>query len=749
MKLNNRIYGARFSYWVCLGLTLIVITLYVQTQHFEFINYDDHAYVTNNYYVLQGLTKSSLKWVLLGDVASNWHPLTMLTHMVDVSLYGVNPGAHHLTNVQLHIINTLLMFLVFSRMTGDIWKSAFIAAIFAVHPLHVESVAWVSERKDVLSACFWLLTMWTYLIYTRKPYRLWYWLTLLCFSLGLLAKPMLITLPFVLLLIDYWPLRRFEKGRDEALAAFLEKLPFLVITISFSILTFFIQNLTGAVSSLSAIPLYVRAANAVVSYIIYVIQTFWPAKLAVFYPYPKEFSVLSYTGSAAIILVVSSMAWLFRKRIPYLFVGWCWFLGTLVPVIGLVQVGMQAHADRYMYIPMTGLLVVIVYGFAELFERFRVAKAYIAALMISVTLCMGYFGYRQASRWQNSFTLFEQALQNTQDNSLAYFSVAGYLTNIGEYKRAKEYLDLARRVSPRDPDVFMMLHSISKIEKNEEKVEEYYEKIQELKPNKGFLQTKLGTIELDRKDYVKAEEHLRKAVSFNPADAHSFCYLGIAVSEQDRPYEGLSYFRHAEELDPQSSLIQHNLGVVYKKIGQLENAIVHFGNALSLDPANTEYLERFRGVLQERNALRKKVSGLEAKLNNTPEDAEVFFELAMINSLLQQPEKELMNLEASVQARPDFQKGLVQLGIAYAKRGRYEDALGIFQNLSKMEPNEPQWHYKIATVQARMKDAAAACASLQAAIEKGYPNDDKIKTDLNFEPIRENDCFRSIVGRSS
>jgi tetratricopeptide (TPR) repeat protein len=291
------------------------------------------------------------------------------------------------------------------------------------------------------------------------------------------------------------------------------------------------------------------------------------------------------------------------------------------------------------------------------------------------------------------------------------------------------------------------LYSIAKKEKNVEKVNNYYEKIKELNLNKGFLQGRLGLIELDRKDYLKAEQYFRKAVSFNEADGIWLSYLGIAVCEQDRLYEGLSYLRRSEELNPKNPFVQHNLGVAYKKLGQLEIAIVHFGNALSMDPANTEYLERFRGALQERKAILKKASELEGRLKNQPEDADGFFELAMINSMLQQPEKELMSLEASVQARPDFQKGLVQLGIAYAKRGRYGDALSVFQKLSNMEPNESQWDYKIATVQSRMGDATAACASLRRAIEKGYSDDDKIKTDLNFDPIRENDCFRSIVGQ--
>lgn len=740
-------YLSAYNFWISLILVLLVLTIYYQVRNFEFINYDDHAYVTSNYYVLNGISKASLKWVLLADVGSNWHPLTMLTHMLDVALYGFNAGAHHLTNVQFHILNTILMFLVFRLLTGDLWKPAFIAAIFAVHPLHAESVAWVSERKDVLSACFWLLTMLSYVWYHKKPSRLKYWLTLLGFSIGLLAKPMLVTLPFVLLLMDYWPLRRFENGRGEIIEAILEKLPFLIITISFSIITFFIQKLTGAVSDLSAFPWFVRAANTVVSYVTYIYQTFWPVRLSVFYPYPSEFSLATYVSAGAFILTLSILSWVFRRRFPYLFVGWFWFFGTLIPVIGIVQVGMQAHADRYMYIPMTGLMIAVLYGSADFFQHFRVSRTYVVALMVSITICISYLGYQQVSRWQNSYTLFEQAIENTHNNELAYYSAGTYLYNQGHHEKALAYLERARQISPNDPYIYLNLYAIVQNKKDSDKMDAYYQSIQKLNPTKGALQARLGVIELNRKDYAKAETYFRKALSFNSADADSLNFLGIAVEEQGRPYEGLSYFKHAEELKPENSFIQRNLGIAYRNLGRLEDAIIHSGKALSLDPGNNQYLEQFRSLLKERKKLKTKSMELQAKIAAEPNAAESLLELALIDGLLQRQNDELKHLEEAVKAKPDFSEGLDHLGIAYARRGRYGDALGNFQKLSKLEPNESKWDYKIATVQARMGASAAACTSLQAAIEKGYPNNDKVRTDPNFDPIRESECFRSIVGQ--
>ncbi len=725
----------------------LVLSIYYQVRHFQFVNFDDHAYVTSNSYVLQGFTKESLNWVLLGDVASNWHPLTMLTHMLDVDFYGMNAGAHHLTNVQIHAVNTLLMFLVCVKLFGGLWKSAFIAAVFAVHPLHVESVAWVSERKDVLSACFWLLTMLSYSAYIKSSSRLSYWLMLVSFKLGLLAKPMLVTLPFVLLLIDYWPLERFSKNTKQRIEAIYEKLPLLLITVVFSFITYFIQKLTGSVSSLEAMPWFVRAANIAVSYVIYIKQTFLPVDLSAFYPYPAQFSFIAYAGSALLVFGVSFLVWHYRKSCPYAFVGWCWFLGTLVPVIGIVQVGMQAHADRYMYLPMTGILILVTFGAEKLFHRFSVNKIFITAMMCSVVMNLSYICYRQVSRWKDSGTLFEQAIQNTTDNSLAYFSLATHYYALRQYTKARENYYQAMKYSPNDPMIYLYLYGVYRDEGNDQQAQEYYGKLSRMHISGGPFQGKIGLVELENGNYEKASQLCHGAVAYNKADATSYNCLGVSLSRLNRNHEGLFYLRHAESLQPGNPRIQSNLGISYKNMDRLEDAIAHFGNALAIDPGNAQYLVQFRGVLQERKKLRQRALELEDRLQENPGDAKGFYELAMIYRILQHREKELQNLETAVRKNSELQNALVQLGIAYAERSRFVDAVNVFKKLATMNPDQPQWIYRIATVQARMKDADAACKSLGKAIEMGYPNDDKIKSDLNFDPIRENECFQSIVAR--
>lgn len=735
--------NARLTYWACLILFILTLTVYYQVRHFEFINYDDTGYVTTNPYVVKGLTSETFRWAWLSEVVANWHPLTMLSHLLDVTLYGLNSGAHHITNVQFHLINTILMFLVFYRMHIGLWQAFMIAAIFALHPLHVESVAWISERKDVLSAFFWLLTMLCYISYTEHPNRLRYWQTLLLFAFGLLSKPMVVTLPFVLLLMDFWPLKRMEN--ESFLFLCLEKLPFIAVTVCFSIITFFIQQLTGAVVTLSSVPWFVRAANTFVSYMTYLIQTFWPVGLSIYYPYPDFISLPRYLISAGMILILSIIFYGYRNRFPYSFFGWFWFIGTLVPVIGLVQVGTQAHADRYMYLPMTGILVLVICGFSELFKKTNAHRKLIVILSVSIIAILSQLGYQQIARWKNPLTLFSQAAQNTKDNTLAYFCMGGYFYGTGRWEEAEQMFQKVLQYTPEYAHARLLLLSV--YEKLGKKEEEYtqYEYFLEKQPKTDRIQSQIAIMYLNKREYRLAKEYALRGITFNPADPMGYMYFAIAESEIGNPFDGLSYFLKAESLDPNNAVIQNNIAIAYKKLDKLQDAIEHFGRALTLDPPNQTFLEQYRNALQERKALRNKAAEIESRLSEKPDDSEGYYDLAKIYSLLQVSDKELENLEAAVRTKPDFQEVQAQLGITYAKRGRYDDALSVFQKLSNMEPNEPQWDYRIATVQARMGNAQAACANLQSAIEKGYPNNDKVKTDLNFDPIRESECFRAIV----
>ncbi len=345
--------------------------MYFQVGAFDFVNYDDPDYVTNNPHVRGGITPDGLAWALTSGDDANWFPLTRISHMLDCQLFGLDSGRHHLTSVLLHALAVLLLFAFLHRATGARWPSAFVAFLFALHPLHVESVAWVSERKDVLCALFWFLALWAWVRFTLKPSRSRYLLAVAAFCLGLMSKPMIVTLPFVLLLLDFWPLRRGLRIR--------EKLPFFALSAASAVVTVLVQKSSGAVETLSTVAPVLRLENAAVSYMVYLAKTFWPSALAVFYPYPANLPAWQPVLAALAILGISAAVWMSCRRHPYLAVGWLWYLGTLVPVIGLVQVGSQARADRYMYVPMVGLAIMLAWGAADVLRQRPAAKTGIAS----------------------------------------------------------------------------------------------------------------------------------------------------------------------------------------------------------------------------------------------------------------------------------------------------------------------------------------------------------------------------------
>ena len=417
----DRIRASHAPLELVVGLCLAIATLTVfwEVRNHQFVNYDDNRYVTENRIVQAGLTREGALWAFTTTHASNWHPLTWLSHMLDCELFGANPRAHHLSNLILHLANSLLLFLVFKRMTGMLWQSAFVAALFAIHPLHVESVAWVSERKDVLSAFFWMLTLWAYLHYVVSPGFGRYLLVLLFFALGLMAKPMLVTLPFVLLLMDYWPLGRLrldgsspntsESANLSAqpwpkLGLVWEKLPLLAVSALSSLVTFLVQKSEAAVQSLAVFPLMVRVANALMSYMGYVGKTIWPRHLAVFYPHPGHVAVWKIAGAVLFLGGVSALVIRMARRHPYLATGWLWYLGTLVPVIGLVQVGAQSMADRYTYLPSIGLFIMIAWGGPHLMPRPPWRHVVIAFSTASVLLLLMVTAWLQVRHWPVSYT---------------------------------------------------------------------------------------------------------------------------------------------------------------------------------------------------------------------------------------------------------------------------------------------------------------------------------------------------------
>jgi hypothetical protein len=554
-----------------ISLLLIVLTIgaYWGIQHNEFINYDDGVYITENHYVQAGLTLKGVIWAFTTTRAGNWHPLTWLSHMLDCQLYGLNPGHHHSTSLVFHIANTLMLFLLFKRMTGTLWVSSFVAAMFALHPLHVESVAWGAERKDVLSTFLLILTVWAYVGYAKRPSLNRYLLVLLSFVLGLMAKPMLVTLPVVLLLLDYWPLCRLELGgsgcegnpqmiqtvnsgsRSSIVSRLIvEKAPLFALAAASSLLTFFVQQNEGAVTSFELLPVEVRMANALISYVGYIGKMISPHPLAVFYPYPNLFPLWKVVGAALFLICVSILVIHSRKRYSYLMVGWLWYLVTLMPVIGLVQVGEQAMADRYTYVPLVGLFVMLGMGIPKILGGWKNRKAILAIL--AAILFSSYFllTRNQVRYWYNSITLFTHTLNVTANNYRAYNLLGLALFSQGRLQEAISLISMAQRLRPNHPDVYNNLGIVLAQQGKIKEAMTYFSKALQIKADHAEVHSNIGNVLVQQGKIQEAIEHYTQAVRIKPDFPTAHFSLGLAFLSIGDSNSALCESRILMAIDP-------------------------------------------------------------------------------------------------------------------------------------------------------------------------------------------------------
>ena len=622
--------GWRLNLLIYLSLLVATFAVYAQVRHFDFVNYDDPDYTTGNVHVRQGLTVQGLEWALTSRDAANWFPVTWISHMLDCQFFGFESGWHHLHNVLLHALAAILLCMFLGRATGTRWRSALVAFIFALHPLHVESVAWVAERKDVLSACFWFLTLWAYVRYTERPGWGRYLAVASSLCLGLMAKPMLVTLPFVLLLLDYWPLARLRQlGRK----AIWEKLPLLGLSGAAAAITYLVQEHAGAVK---ALPLETRLANAMLSCALYILKTFWPSRLAVFYPYPRDFAFLPLLAAGFLLAAVTAGVIVLRRRAPYLLTGWGWFAITLLPVIGLVQVGGQARADRYMYIPMVGLLIMLVWGAAEILERWQ-AKVLAVPLVAAACLACAVLTWIQVGYWRNSETLFRHALAVTEDNSVANHNLGSYLmASPGRLSEAFPYLETAVRI---DPD-------------------------------SAPAHTDLGSALARSGRLPEAIAQFQEAILLAPDAPIPHNNLGSALTEAGRLPEAIAEFQTALRLDPNYEEARRNLAAAQSG----GSAETHASRGIALLKAGDA-----SGAIVE----------LEAALRIDPNDADAENNLGVALSSFPERQREaIAHFEAAVRLRPDFADAQLNLGIALSGiPGRLPDALRHLEQADRLRPD--------------------------------------------------------------
>jgi tetratricopeptide (TPR) repeat protein len=658
----------RPNIWVCLILATLILAVYSQVIHYDFVSLDDTVYVTANRHVKSGISPEGFLWSFRTTDCGNWHPLTWLSHMVDVESYGLHAGSHHLTNVLFHTVNTLLLFFLLRSMTGALWSSVFVAAFFALHPLHVESVAWISERKDVLSTFFGLLTLISYMRYTQQRSRSGYMLVLLFFMLGLMVKPMLVTLPFVLLLLDYWPLGRIKisstfrlQSSDQQFSVFSllsEKIPFFLFTAASCVVTYYAQQSGGAVMTFDTLPLGLRVSNAVVSYVAYIGKAFWPVHLAIFYPYPDSYAVWKIAAAAVLLTGVFILVIMQIRRRPYMAVGWLWYFGTLVPVIGLVQVGNQALADRYTYIPLIGLFILIAWGATDIFGRWRINRIFSAVTAVILILALSAVSNMQVRHWANNITLFSHAVKVTRNNYLAHLSLGKALYDAGRDRQARQHYTDALRINPNSTHAHVNIGS-------------------------GLLaQGKIG----------EAMDHFNKAVQLNPDFAEAHNNLGLALVRIGKIENSIPHFRQALKINPEFTNAMINLNVATAINDKINRAVRCMRASLRIDPLGADFDSKmvelssrkrdvFYAVEKYRKALSKQPGFIELDRKNP----------AAVAAVMQEYEGLLPLLLEKIKLQSTGAEAYYHVACIYARKGRFHESNKWINRARAM--NRDRWHF--------------------------------------------------------
>jgi len=552
---------------ICIVLVAVVWIVFGRTLGYGFLIFDDNKYVSENPIVQKGLTGEGIRWALtFGDVG-HWHPVTWFSHMLDCQLYGLHAWGHHFTNILLHCAAVVLLFLLLRSMTGSLWRSACVAAVFAIHPLRAESVSWVSERKDVLSAVFFMLTLWGYVRYTRGPFSMVrYGVVVLFYALGLLSKDMLVTMPFVLLLLDYWPLGRLSgQGRGRALRLAAEKIPLLALAAGSCAATLLASE---KISSDCRMLFDLRLENAIESYVIYLRQMVWPSGLACVYPNPVHgLPLWQVAGAMALLLTITAAAVAARRRQPTILVGWLWYLGMLVPVIGIVQISYYAHADRYTYLPSIGVLIIVAWGLKAIAGKIgNGAKVMVKIASVAAISILCRTAWKQVGFWENNNTLFSHAIAVTKDNYIAYNHLSYFYEKVGRKNDAIACYRKSLDFHPDQDDTHNRL---------------------------GILLSKSGRID-------EAFAHIRKALEISPGNGFAHYNMGILLAKTGHADDAMTHYLKALEINPADNAIYNNMGILLAQTGRMDEAIVNFRKALELRPAGIEALQNLVFALEQK-----------------------------------------------------------------------------------------------------------------------------------------------------
>ncbi len=727
--------------WICICLAVATLAVYVQVYRHDFVDFDDGDYVFENWHVSTGLNWSNVSWAFSAGHSGNWHPVTWLSHMLDCQLFGFNPGPQHLVSVFLHVANVLLLFLLLQYLTGALWRSVFVAALFALHPLHVESVAWIAERKDVLSTLFGFCTLWMYASYVRKPVLRRYLLTIALFVLGLMAKPMLVTLPFVLLLLDYWPLNRFAPvpfvatRRSKRITQSLdnrfwrpvlplvrEKIPFFLLAAVSSVITFFVQKAGGAIQTADLLPLGTRIANATHSYVAYLVNTGWPTSLSVFYrlqlaSHPVYLSVLA----SLFLLCITFLVIHFAHRFPYLAVGWFWYIGTLVPVIGFVQVGRQAMADRYTYVPLIGIFIVIAWGLSDIAATWSAAKKPLVITSAFLLLVCFVTTWHQVRYWRDTISLSSHAVEIDGDNYMAHQILGTGLAKRNKYIEAIAELSKAHLLRPSDVHIMGNLGTLLYQVGNVDQALELFSGALKIKPDDPIAVRNMGRVRFGQGKFDEAVDlfstALRRmpdnfllyrllgdaqaklgrnqeaidaynaALRIRPLSAETLFGLGTALASQGKMQEAIRYIEKALQMNPNSAQAHNTLGSVLFQQGQVDKALAHYAEALRLNPRYSEAHYNIGVVVYSQGKIMEAIAHYREAIRLRPDYVDAFYNLAAVLNSQGDAQGAIANYQEAIRLKPDYVEAYNNLGVTFFKSGQIQKALDSFSQALRVAPD--------------------------------------------------------------
>lgn len=605
-------------------LAVMTLAAYWPVRGHDFLDYDDDLYVTANRHVRQGLTWDNVSWAFRAGHAKNWHPVAWISHMADVELFGMEAGAHHWINVAFHVLNVLLLFYFLRKTTGFMWRSAFVAAFFALHPLHVESVAWIAERKDLLCAFFWILTMIAYAEYARRPGLRRYGAVVAFFILALMSKPMAVTLPFALILVDLWPLQRFsfqDPGRGFSWRLLREKVPLMGLSAASCLITYLVQESGGAVGTLGAYPLGGRFANALVSYVRYMAKMFMPADLTVFYPYSEQISAWQTAGAAIFLIAITLSAALSIKRRPWFASGWFWYLGTLVPVIGLVQIGLQSHADRYTYIPLIGLFVIPVWAVSEFSKNRPFLRNLSFAAGLAAVALLGFSSYCQTAYWKDTRTLFTRALAVTENNFVAHNALGLIEARKGNRAEAAAHYQQSLKAKPDYASAHNNLGLVLAEQGMTEQAVFHFNEVVRNDSKFSRAHNNLGAALMRQNKIDEAMVQFRRAIDMDPEFPEAHNNLGNALVKKGKIYEAIENYRRAVKIEPSLVMSHYNLGNALAAAGDLGGALGAYFETLRLDPDFTRVHNNLGTVLARKGDFEGAVKHFQLAVQYFPKDA--------------------------------------------------------------------------------------------------------------------------------